>query len=54
MRPPSQLDRDKERSEHAKRGACDDVARSIHFTRRGLREDEKRWRFGLPGACEYW
>jgi hypothetical protein len=21
-------------------------------TRRGLREDEKRWRIGLPGACE--
>ena len=18
------------------------------------REDEKRWRFGLPGACEHW
>jgi len=23
-------------------------------TRRGLREDEKRWRIGLPGACEHW
>ena len=22
--------------------------------RRGLREDETRWRFGLPGACEHW
>jgi transposase len=22
--------------------------------RRGLREDEMRWRFGLPGACEHW
>jgi transposase len=22
--------------------------------RRGLREDERRWRFGLPGACEHW
>jgi transposase len=21
---------------------------------RGLREDETRWRFGLPGACEHW
>jgi tripartite-type tricarboxylate transporter receptor subunit TctC len=21
---------------------------------RGLREDEKRWRIGLPGACEHW
>src|SRR5882757_9755235 len=21
------------------------------FTRRGLREDKKRWRIGLPGAC---
>ena len=20
----------------------------------GLREDETRWRFGLPGACEHW
>jgi hypothetical protein len=24
------------------------------LTRRGLREDETRWRFGLPGACEHW
>src|SRR5258708_4310315 len=23
-------------------------------TRRGLRENEKRWRIGLPGACEPW
>ena len=22
--------------------------------RRGLREDETRWRFDLPGACEHW
>jgi hypothetical protein len=22
--------------------------------RRGLREGEKRWRIGLPGACEHW
>ena len=22
--------------------------------RRGLREDETRWWFGLPGACEHW
>ena len=35
-------------------GARDDVARSIRLTRRGLREDETRWRFGLPGACEHW
>src|SRR5450756_108290 len=26
----------------------DDVARSITLTCRGLREDETRWRFGLP------
>jgi hypothetical protein len=31
----------------------DDVVRSI-LTRRGLREDETRWRIGLPGACEHW
>ncbi len=24
------------------------------WRRRGLREDETRWRFGLPGACEHW
>ena len=24
------------------------------LTCRGLREDEMRWRFGLPGACEHW
>jgi hypothetical protein len=24
------------------------------LTRQGLREDEMRWRFGLPGACEHW
>ena len=24
------------------------------LTCRGLREDETRWRFGLPGACEHW
>ena len=23
-------------------------------TCRGLREDETRWRFGLPGVCEHW
>jgi transposase len=23
-------------------------------SRRGLREDETRWRVGLPGACEHW
>ena len=26
----------------------------LTVTRRGLREDETRWRFGLPGACEHW
>ena len=36
------------------RGERDDVARSRRFTCRGLREDETRWRFGLPGACEHW
>jgi len=24
------------------------------FTRRGLRENETKWRIGLPGACEHW
>ena len=24
------------------------------LARRGLREDETRWTFGLPGACEHW
>jgi hypothetical protein len=23
------------------------------LTRRGLRENEKRWRIGLPGACDW-
>jgi len=32
----------------------DEVARSITLTCRGLRENETRWRFGLPGACEHW
>ena len=27
---------------------------AIPMTRRGLREDETKWRIGLPGACEYW
>jgi transposase len=26
----------------------------VPVTRRGLREDETRWRIGLPGACEHW
>src|SRR5580704_7156471 len=35
------------------RPATDDVA--LHsVSRRGLREDEKRWRTGLPSACEPW
>jgi transposase len=24
------------------------------FEARAVREDEMRWRFGLPGACEHW
>ena len=32
--------------------ADDDVKGRLY--RRGLREDEKRWRLGLPGACEHW
>src|SRR3979490_2642676 len=32
--------------------AIDDVINTL--TRRGLRENEKRWRIGLPGACEHW
>ena len=32
-----------------------DCSRVIELpARRGLREDETRWRFGLPGACEHW
>ena len=27
---------------------------SYPSSRRGLREDETRWRIGLPGACEHW
>ena len=26
----------------------------LTVTCRGLREDETRWRFGLPGACQHW
>ena len=26
----------------------------LTVTHRGLREDETRWRFGLPGVCEHW
>jgi transposase len=26
----------------------------LTVTCRGLREDERRWRFGLPGACQHW
>src|SRR5258708_22347252 len=29
-------------------------ASAYSATRRGLRENEKRWRIGLPGACEPW
>ena len=32
----------------------DPRSKSTPFTRRGLREDEMRWRIGLPGACEHW
>ena len=35
------------------RGASDDVTLST-VSSRGLREDETRWRFGLPSACEHW
>ena len=31
----------------------DDVTLST-VSSRGLREDETRWRFGLPSACEHW
>jgi len=41
-------------NKHTTSGARDDVARSIRLSCRGLREDEKRWRFRLPGACEHW
>jgi hypothetical protein len=27
---------------------------SSRFARQGLREDETRWGFGFPGACEHW
>jgi hypothetical protein len=30
-------------------GESDDI---VPFSRRGLREDETRWRTGLPGVCE--
>jgi hypothetical protein len=32
-------------------GESDDI---VPFSCRGLREDETRWRTGLPGACEPW
>jgi hypothetical protein len=35
-------------------GASDDVTTLSTVSSRGLREDETRWRFGLPGACEHW
>jgi MFS family permease len=35
------------------RGANDDVTLSP-VSSRGLREDETRWRIGLPSACEHW
>jgi len=31
-------------------GPCEELT----LTCRGLREDETRWRFGLPGVCEHW
>ena len=34
-------------------GASDDVTLST-VSSRGLREDDTRWRFGLPSACEHW
>ena len=34
-------------------GASDDITLST-VSSRGLREDETRWRFGLPGACGHW
>ena len=34
-------------------GASNNVA-PIPVSCRGLREDETRWRTGLPGACEPW
>jgi hypothetical protein len=37
----------------AARSARHELARSS-VARRGLRDDEMRWRFGLPGACEHW
>ena len=33
------------------RGESDDID---PFSCRGLREDETKWRTGLPGACEHW
>jgi hypothetical protein len=24
------------------------------FSSQGLREDEKKWKIGLPSACEHW
>ena len=41
--------------EASKLQAARDRSRVVELlTRRGLREDETRWRFGLPGACEHW
>jgi hypothetical protein len=36
-----------------RQGARNDVVPQP-VSRRGLREDETRWRIGLPGACEHW
>jgi transposase len=33
------------------RAESDDI---VPFSCRGLREDETRWRTGLPSACEPW
>src|ERR1035437_6557321 len=35
------------------RTSDDVIPDPLPVTRRGLREDEKRWRIGLPGACEH-
>jgi len=39
--------------EASKLQAALSFASSRELTRRGLREDETRWTFGLPGACEH-
>src|SRR5204862_6884726 len=42
------------RTKEPRSGASDDVTLRYQISSRGLREDETRWRFGLPGACEHW